>query len=81
MEYQAAVRVRQTWVHRFTAVQRLMGGSIDFTANPNPIPTLIIRAASFSGFFASNFPKEKPTPKLYLALTHGIQFIMRHKFC
>ena len=35
----------------------------------------------FSGFFACNFPNEKPTPKLYLALTHGIQFIMHHKFC
>ena len=45
------------------------------------IEMLIVRAASFSGFFACNFPNEKPTPKLYLALTHGIQFIMHHKFC
>ena len=58
-----------------------MGGSIDYTANPHLIEMLIVRAASFSGFFACNFPNEKPTPKLYLALTHGIQFIMHHKFC
>ena len=84
VEYQAALRVRQRWVHRFTkwaALQRLMGGSIDYTANPHLIEMLIVRAASFSGFFACNFPNEKPTPKLYLALTHGIQFIMHHKFC
>ena len=58
-----------------------MGGSIDYTANPHLIEMLIVRAASFSGFFACNFRNEKPTPKLYLALTHGIQFIMHHKFC
>ena len=58
-------------MHRFTkwaALQRLMGGSIDYTANPHLIEMLIVRAASFSGFFACNFPNEKPTPKLYLAL-------------
>ena len=44
------------------------------------IQTLIVRAAIFSGFFACNFPNEKPTPKLYLALTHGIQFTMHYIF-
>ena len=82
VEYQAALRVRQRCVHRFTkwaALQRLMGGSVDYTTNPHLIQTLIVRAASFSDFFACNFPNEKPTPKLYLALTHGMQFIMNHK--
>ena len=73
VECQGVLRVRQRWVHRFTkwaALQRLMGGSVDFTANPHLIQRLIVRAASFSGFFACKFPNEKPSPKLYLALTH-----------
>ena len=71
-------------MHRLTkwaALQRLIEGSIDYTANPHLIERLIVRAASFSGVFACNFPNGKPTPKLYLAPTHGIQFIMHHKFC
>ena len=34
VEYQAALRVRQRWVHRFTkwaALQCLLGGSVDYT--------------------------------------------------
>ena len=51
VEYQAALRVWQRWVHRFTkwaALQRLMGGRVDYTANPHLIQRLIVRAASFS---------------------------------
>ena len=54
-----------------------MASSVDYTTNSNLIQTFIIRAASFSGFFACNFSNEKPTPKLYIAVTHGIQVIMR----
>ena len=66
---------------KWVARQRLMGGSVDYMANPRLIQRLIVRAASFSGFFARNFPNEKPTPKLYLALTQGMQFTMHHRFC
>ena len=58
-----------------------MGGSVDYTTNPHLIQTLIVCAPSFSGFIACNSSNEKPTTKLYLALTHGMQFIMHHKFC
>ena len=55
----------------WAALQRLMRGLIQ---------RYIVPAASFSGFFACNFPNEKPTPKRYVALTHGMRFIMHHKF-
>ena len=71
-------------MHRFTkwaALQCLMGGSVDYTTKPHLIQTLIVHAASFLGFFACNFPNEKPTPKLYLALTRGVRLSMHQRFC
>ena len=56
--YQATLRVRLRWVHRFTkwaAMHRLMDGSFDYSTNSYLIQTFIVRSASFSGFFAYNF--------------------------
>ena len=81
VEYQPALRVQQRWVHRFTtcaALQRLIGDHIDYTANPHLIERLI---RQLLGLLCMQCSNEKPTPKLYLALTHGVQFIMHHKFC
>lgn len=83
VSYQEALVRRQHWVQRFTKwgqVQQLLGGCIDFVIQPDLKRILFIRAASYSGFFAANFPLDKPTPKQYITLTHALSFVNVHNF-
>ena len=72
----------QQRLHKWDLVQRLLGGSIDFTGvkGARQLDRLKVRIASYTGFFARKFD-ERPTPKQYFVAVHALHFIMLHFFC
>ena len=58
-----------------------LSGSFDYVERLELLELLRIRTASYSGFFARHFSKDKPTPKQYFALTHAVEFLAENGFC
>ena len=74
---------RHNWIHRFVKwgqIHQLVSGSFDYVERPELLELLRIRTASYSGFFVKHFPKDKPTPKQYFALTHAVEFLAENDF-
>lgn len=83
--YQERLRMQHMWqqrLHKWDLVQRLLGGSIDFTGvkGARQLDRLKVRIASYTGFFARKFD-DRPTPKQYFVAVHALHFIMLHFFC
>ena len=81
--YQEMYWARHNWIHRFVKwgqIHQLVSGSFDYVEHPELLELLRIRTASYSGFFAKHFPKDKPTPKQYFALTHAVEFLAENDF-
>ena len=57
-----------------------MSGKFDYVERHELPELLRIRTASYSGFFAKHFPKDKSTPKQYFALTHAVEFLAENDF-
>ena len=49
--------------------------TFDYVERPKLLELLRICGASCGGFFAKHFPKDKPTPKQYFALTHVVELL------
>uniref|UniRef100_A0A6T1YVL7 Uncharacterized protein n=1 Tax=Eutreptiella gymnastica TaxID=73025 RepID=A0A6T1YVL7_9EUGL len=82
-QYQEMYWARHNWIHRFVKwgqIHQLVTGSFDYVERPELLELLRIRTASYSGFFAKHFPKDKPTPKQYFALTHAVEFLAENDF-
>jgi hypothetical protein len=85
--YQDRLLVRQHWLHRlqkWDMLQRLLGGTIDFSdkAMKGPLlkEALVVRLGSNNGFFAETWKDVRPTPKHYFASTSDA-FVELFSFC